>query len=602
MSAEAELRRLLDIMVALRAPVGGCPWDIAQDFDSIAPYTIEEAYEVADAIARRDFAALPDELGDLLFQVVYHARMAEEDGRFGFAEVAKAISDKMIRRHPHVFGAAAARDAAMQSAAWEAQKVQERAARAEIGVLAGIPVGLPALTRAQKLTARAARVGFDWPDAAAVLDKLEEEAAELRAELAVGDRARLADEVGDLLFVLANLARKLELDPERCLREANLKFERRFGAVEAALAAEGRTPGEATLGEMEAAWGAAKVAEKGVVAGDPFAAVHRLPRVRLAQLPTALERMDRLGAAVGVEKLYVKRDDCTGLGLGGNKLRKLEFCLAAAREAGAEVVVCGGVVQSNTARQVAASCAKLGLECHLGIMRGRLAETEPGYEESGNILLDRLFGAVVHDIVWSADRNTRLREIADGLRAAGRKVYFVPYGASDALGAMGYVLAAREILRACPEAGFIVHGSGTGGTQAGLIAGVRAMGHAARVIGVDVDAEAARVAADVGRVGRAVAGMLGTVWDDGDVEVAGDWSGPGYGVSDAATEEAIRLAARLEGLVVDPVYAGKGLAGLIGLARQGRFAGARPVVWLHTGGAPGVFAYPETMRRLSDAI
>jgi ATP diphosphatase len=260
--AERELRRLLEIMAALRAPEGGCPWDVAQDFDSIAPYTIEEAYEVADAIGRRDFAALPDELGDLLFQVVFHARMAEEEGRFGFAEVARAISDKMVRRHPHVFGEAAARDAGMQSRAWEEQKSAERAARAERGVLAGIPVGLPALTRAQKLTARAARVGFDWPDAAAVLDKLEEEAAELRAELAGADPARLADEVGDLLFVLANLARKLELDPERCLREANMKFARRFGFIEAALAEEGRGPGEASLEEMEALWVAAKAAER----------------------------------------------------------------------------------------------------------------------------------------------------------------------------------------------------------------------------------------------------------------------------------------------------------------------------------------------------
>jgi ATP diphosphatase len=266
-SAEAELRRLLDIMAALRDPAHGCPWDKEQSFATIAPYTIEEAYEVADAIARRDFAALPDELGDLLFQVVYHARMAEEEGRFDFAEVAAAIADKMVRRHPHVFGDAAARDAAAQTHAWEAQKHAERAARAETGTLAGIPVALPALTRAAKLTARAARVGFDWSDAAAVLDKLEEETAELRAELAGADPARLADEVGDLLFVLANLARKLKLDPEACLRAANDKFIRRFAAVEAALAAEGRTPADATLEEMEAAWQAAKAHERPDSAG-----------------------------------------------------------------------------------------------------------------------------------------------------------------------------------------------------------------------------------------------------------------------------------------------------------------------------------------------
>src|SRR5579871_4732611 len=227
-SPEAELRRLLAIMAALRDPDRGCPWDRDQTFATIAPYTIEEAYEVADAIGLRDFAALPDELGDLLFQVVYHARMAEEAGQFAFADVAKAIADKMIRRHPHVFGEAALRDAAAQTTAWEQQKTAERAARAKTGTLAGVPAGLPALTRAAKLTARAARVGFDWPDAEAVLAKLDEEVAEVRAELPAAQRDRLSDEVGDLLFVLANLARKLDLDPEACLRQANDKFSGRF--------------------------------------------------------------------------------------------------------------------------------------------------------------------------------------------------------------------------------------------------------------------------------------------------------------------------------------------------------------------------------------
>jgi ATP diphosphatase len=188
--------------------------------------------------------------------------MASEQGWFGFAEVAQAISEKMVRRHPHVFGEAAARDAEAQTHAWEIQKASERAARAETGTLAGVPVGLPALTRAAKLTRRAARVGFDWPDADAVLDKLEEEAAELRAELPEADRARLQDEVGDLFFVLANLARKLELDPETCLRAANAKFERRFGAVEAGLAAQGQAPGDAGLEAMEALWQQAKRAER----------------------------------------------------------------------------------------------------------------------------------------------------------------------------------------------------------------------------------------------------------------------------------------------------------------------------------------------------
>jgi ATP diphosphatase len=259
----AALTRLLEIMARLRAP-DGCPWDREQSFATIAPYTIEEAYEVADAIGRGpDFPQLLDELGDLLFQVVYHAEMASEAGKFAFGDVADGISNKMIRRHPHVFGEAEARSAEAQTAAWEAQKAAERAARAETGTLAGTPRTLPALTRALKLTRRAARVGFDWPDAGAVLDKLEEEAAELRAELPAADKARQADEVGDLLFVLANLARKLDLDPEACLAAANVKFERRFAAVEQALAAQGRAPQDATLEEMEAAWQAAKAAERG---------------------------------------------------------------------------------------------------------------------------------------------------------------------------------------------------------------------------------------------------------------------------------------------------------------------------------------------------
>jgi ATP diphosphatase len=261
LSAEAELRRLLGIMAALRDPATGCPWDNEQNFDTIAPYTIEEAYEVADSIARRDFSSLPDELGDLLFQVVYHARMAEEAGYFAFADVARAISDKMIRRHPHVFGDAAARDATQQTAAWETQKTAERAARQETGTLAGVPLGLPALTRAEKLTNRAARVGFDWPDAEAVLAKLDEEIGELKAELAGADPARLTDEIGDLLFVLANLARKLKLDPEACLRHANNKFSRRFSAMEQMLAREGRDLKGETLEAMEAAWQAVKRGE-----------------------------------------------------------------------------------------------------------------------------------------------------------------------------------------------------------------------------------------------------------------------------------------------------------------------------------------------------
>ena len=242
-----ETARLLEIMAQLRDPKTGCPWDKQQDFASIAPYTIEEAYEVADAIARKDYNALPDELGDLLFQVVYHARLGEEAGLFNFRDVAKAISDKMVRRHPHVFAGASD----MPADFWEAGKAAERG---QAGVLAGVPANLPALTRAEKLTKRAARVGFDWPNAEAVLTKLDEEVRELEAELPSADPDRLEDELGDMFFVLANLARKLKLDPEACLARANAKFTRRFEAVEQLLAARGLTPGDTGLAAMEAAW------------------------------------------------------------------------------------------------------------------------------------------------------------------------------------------------------------------------------------------------------------------------------------------------------------------------------------------------------------
>ncbi len=258
------LARLRAIMARLRDPKAGCPWDIEQDFASIAPYTIEEAHEVADAIERADWPALEGELGDLLLQVVYHSRMAEEAGLFDLDSVIGAISDKMIARHPHVFGSESRdKTAAQQTADWEAAKAAERAARAEAGVLDGVALGLPALTRAVKLQNRAARVGFDWPQTAQVLDKLAEEAAEL---VEAHDRLppeKVAEEMGDLLFVLANLARHLKVDPEAALRGANAKFTRRFGAIEAALAARGKRPADSDLAEMDALWDAAKAAERG---------------------------------------------------------------------------------------------------------------------------------------------------------------------------------------------------------------------------------------------------------------------------------------------------------------------------------------------------
>jgi MazG family protein len=262
--------RLLAIMARLRTPEGGCAWDLEQTFATIAPYPIEEAYEVADAIARGDLKDLKEELGDLLLQVVFHARMAEEQGAFAFDDVAASIADKMVRRHPHVFAEAAAHTPESQTVSWEATKAEERAAKsggasgsAAPSALDGIALALPALMRADKLQKRAARVGFDWPEPRQVLDKIEEEIGELRAELERDpDSAAVKDEMGDLLFALVNLARHLKLDSEAVLRQGNDKFERRFKAVESKLARAGRTPEQASLEEMEALWQEVKLDER----------------------------------------------------------------------------------------------------------------------------------------------------------------------------------------------------------------------------------------------------------------------------------------------------------------------------------------------------
>lgn len=260
---DGSVARLRAIMRALRDPDTGCPWDIEQDFASIAPYTIEEAYEVEDAIAQGDWPALEGELGDLLLQVVYHAQIAEEAGHFSFESLTRAISDKMLARHPHVFGDESRdKSAADQVADWEKVKARERAARDKGGVLDDVALGLPALMRAVKLQKRAARVGFDWPDTSQVLDKIVEEARELVEAREEMGAAEQAEEFGDLLFVMANLARHLEIDPEAALRAANAKFTRRFRAIEAALAAENRRPEDSTLEEMDALWNAAKAREK----------------------------------------------------------------------------------------------------------------------------------------------------------------------------------------------------------------------------------------------------------------------------------------------------------------------------------------------------
>ena len=258
--SETAIDRLLAIMARLRDPQEGCPWDREQDFSTIAPYTIEESYEVADAIARGDMAALKDELGDLLFQVVFHARMAEERGAFAFADVVEAISDKMLRRHPHVFGDANVADSEAQTVAWESHKANEREGK---GTLDGVALALPALLRAIKLQNRAARVGFDWPNLVPVIEKLREELGEIEHEIKQGGGPdRLEDEVGDFLFVVANVARHLKLDPEAALRRTNAKFERRFKRIEELLAAKGKTPSESSLDEMDALWDQAKAEEK----------------------------------------------------------------------------------------------------------------------------------------------------------------------------------------------------------------------------------------------------------------------------------------------------------------------------------------------------
>ena len=269
MKPSRDISRLIEIMAALRDKETGCPWDVEQDFSTIAPYTIEEAYEVADAIARDDMADLCDELGDLLLQPVYHAQMAAEAGAFSFPDVVEAITTKLIRRHPHVFGDEDARAAGAAKGFWEKVKAEENQARAANGrdtpkgLLDGIPAGLPALVRAHKLQAKAATVGFDWNDPRLVLAKLKEEIGEIEAELdaPATTQEAIAGEIGDLLFAVVNLARHLKVDADQALRSTNVKFQWRFRVIEEGLAAEGRTPAEASLDEMEALWQRAKEAE-----------------------------------------------------------------------------------------------------------------------------------------------------------------------------------------------------------------------------------------------------------------------------------------------------------------------------------------------------
>ncbi len=295
----------------------------------------------------------------------------------------------------------------------------------------------------------------------------------------------------------------------------------------------------------------------------------------------------------------MKREDCTGVGFGGNKLRKLDYVLREAVDAGADTLVSGGVVQSNSQRQVAAAAAKLGLACHLAVYHGRLAAPTPDYETSGNALLNRLFGAELHHVDWTGDRNRAITALAETLSAEGRRPYVVPYGVSSALGAIGYATAIVEIARQSASLGVtpraIVHCSGSAGTQAGLVLGASLAMPTTDIVGIDIDAEPERVRADVLRYGAAAADTLGVAFAADRVEVVAGHAGPAYGIPHAATVEAIRLAGRLEALVLDPVYSAKGLAGLIALIREGRWTPDDDVVFVHTGGAPALFAYQKAL-------
>lgn len=323
------------------------------------------------------------------------------------------------------------------------------------------------------------------------------------------------------------------------------------------------------------------------------------PRLGLADLPTPLEPMKRLTAHLGGPRLWVKREDATGLGFGGNKLRKLDYVLHEALANGADTIVSGGVVQSNSQRQVAAAAAKLGLACHLAVYHGRVEPPTPEYASSGNAFLNRLFGAHLHDVPWTGDRNAAIRALVSDLEAQGRKPYFVPYGVSNALGAVAYATTIAEIASQAARLGFeptaIVHCTGSAGTQAGLVTGAAIAIPNTAIVGIDIDAEPARVRSDVIGFARQASDLLDVAFDEARVEVVAGHAGPAYGVPHEATIEAIRLAGRLEALPLDPVYSGKALAGLIALIRQGRWRNDQDIIFLHTGGAPALFAYQSAL-------
>ncbi|MDA1098109.1 MAG: D-cysteine desulfhydrase [Proteobacteria bacterium] len=321
-----------------------------------------------------------------------------------------------------------------------------------------------------------------------------------------------------------------------------------------------------------------------------------VPRLPLAHLPTPLEPLPRLSAYLGGPRILVKRDDCTGLAMGGNKTRKLEFLMAEARAGGADTIVTIGGVQSNHVRQTAAAAARAGLSCHLVLARA-VPWDEPAYEVSGNVQLDHLLGAQVHLLPRGTERGGALQRIAKALRSQGKKPYVIPSGGSNPTGAMGYVACAMELAEQAQAGGekidYLIHATGSGGTQAGLIAGYHALGSQTQVLGIDITADRAEIAAKVRAIARDTVSQLapGTALPKAAVQIIEGHAGSAYGMPTEQMRDAVRLVARLEGLILDPVYTGKAMAGLIGLVRQGRFAADQTIVFLHTGGMPGLFAY-----------
>lgn len=325
--------------------------------------------------------------------------------------------------------------------------------------------------------------------------------------------------------------------------------------------------------------------------------LENFPTIGLIQSPTPLNKLNRLTTHLDGPDIWIKRDDATHISSGGNKLRKLDRVLRAAIDSGCDAIVSGGVPQSNSQRQVATAAAVLGLECHLVVYHGRVKPSSQAYNVSGNVVLNKIFGAHMYPVNWEGDRNIEIDSLSKSLKSKGKTPFIVPYGVSNALGALSYSSVVSEIAEQSSNEGFlpsaIVAASGSGGTQAGLVIGANACLPDTNVIGIDVDAEPERVKADVSRFVKDGSSLISAKSDNNKIEVISGYAGPAYGIPHKATLEAIRLAATLEGIILDPVYSGKALAGLIGLIKAGRFSNTQSVVLIHTGGMPAVFAYPE---------